>query len=125
MALIRRHKREADSDVDISRQLGNKYIQIFKILEKMKELEGKLDENQRLMRELHKKYVKMGEKKLRAIPYRTRTRSAIKLILKKHSPLSSDQLCKLIGLSRTRCNEYLKELENSGAATTKIVERKK
>jgi DNA-binding Lrp family transcriptional regulator len=46
-------------------------------------------------------------------------------LLKKHKNLSSSQLSKLIGLSRTRCNEYLKELEREEIAENITVGRKK
>jgi len=53
------------------------------------------------------------------------TKEAIKLILEKHNELSSAQLSKLMKLSRTRCNEYLKEIEIEGIATSRIYCRKK
>jgi response regulator of citrate/malate metabolism len=54
-----------------------------------------------------------------------KTKGAIKLILQKHKELTSSDLSKLIKLSRTRCNEYLKEMENDGILTSKINCRKK
>lgn len=125
MVNIGNFKKSQENDMEISRQLGNQYIQIFKMHEKINELEGKLGENQRLLSELQRKYIKMGEKGIKTVPYRAKTKAAIRLILKKHVTMTSDQLCKVIGLSRTRCNEYLKELENSGLAESKLVDRKK
>ena len=38
----------------------------------------------------------------------------IKLILEKNKQLTSSELNRLIGLSRTRCNEYFKQMEELG-----------
>mgnify|MGYP001379926662 CR=1 FL=1 len=54
-----------------------------------------------------------------------KTKEAIKLILQKHTELTSSELGRIIKLSRTRCNEYLKEMENEGILTSKINCRKK
>jgi len=54
-----------------------------------------------------------------------KTKDAIKIILQKHKELTSSELSKLIKLSRTRCNEYLKEMENDGILISKINCRKK
>jgi len=54
-----------------------------------------------------------------------KTKGAIKLILQKHKELTSSELSRLIKLSRTRCNEYLKEMENEGILMSKINCRKK
>lgn len=123
--MITKRKKMMEMDIDISRQLGSQYIQIFKILEKMKEMDERIQENQKLLKEFNKKYTKMRQKKIKSIPYKTKTKEAIKLILKKHGNLTSNQLCKLIGLSRTRCNEYLKKLEKNGEAVGEVIERKK
>jgi biotin operon repressor len=118
-------KSDSNTNIDISRQLGSQYIQIFKILEKMKDMDERISQNQELLIELNKKYTRMKNKKVKSIPYKTKTKEAIKLILKKQGKLSSNQLCKLIGLSRTRCNEYLRRLEMEGDAVGEIIERKK
>jgi uncharacterized membrane protein len=125
MVNIKKLRKGSEATVDISRQLGNQYVHMFKMMEKMRELDSKVNENHRLLKEMYKKYVKMGEKKVKTIPYRTKTRSAIKLILKKQGKMTSNQLCKMIGLSRTRCNEYLKDLENRGEATSEVINRRK
>lgn len=54
-----------------------------------------------------------------------RMKEKIILLLQENKRLSSYQLSKLIGLSRTRCNEYLKELAREGLAEGVIIGRKK
>ncbi len=119
--LLKRGKNE-DLKGGISKQLGVQYIQIFKILERMKELD---QENQSLLKDLGKKYVRVIEKKKRSIPLKERTKTAIRIILKKHGKLTSNQLSKIIQLSRTRCSEYLKEMEEAKIVRGETIKRKK
>jgi len=124
--MIKLLKREKKNELDeaISKQLGVQYIQIFKILEKMKELDEKIQENQLLLKDLSNKYIKLNKEK-NNIPLKEKTKVAIKLILKKHGKMTSDQLSKIIQLSRTRCSEYLKELEDEKLIKGEIINRKK
>jgi len=46
-------------------------------------------------------------------------------LLKRHEKLSSNELSDLIGLSRTRCNEYFKMMENLGIVKPILVRKKK
>ena len=46
-------------------------------------------------------------------------------LLEKHEKLTSSQLSNLLGMSRTRCNEYLKNLEREGITKGKITDMKK
>jgi len=124
--MIKLLKREKKDELDeaISKQLGVQYIQIFKILEKMKELDEKIQENQLLLKDLSNKYVKLNKEK-NNISLKEKTKVAIKLILKKYEKMTSDQLSKIIQLSRTRCSEYLKELEDEKLIKGEIINRKK
>jgi len=122
--LLKRRKNE-DLNEGISKQLGVQYVQIFKILERMKELDQKIQENQSLLKDLRKKYVRVIEKKKRSIPLKERTKTAIRIILKKHGKLTSNQLSKIIQLSRTRCSEYLKEMEEAKIVRGETINRKK
>ena len=121
--LLKREKKD-ELDETISKQLGVQYIQIFKILEKMKELDEKIQENQLLLKDLSNKYVKLNKEK-NNISLKEKTKVAIKLILKKYEKMTSDQLSKIIQLSRTRCSEYLKELEDEKLIKGEIINRKK
>ncbi|MCD6371247.1 MAG: winged helix-turn-helix domain-containing protein [Candidatus Aenigmarchaeota archaeon] len=54
-----------------------------------------------------------------------KTKLAIKLLIKKHGGVTASQLSKLINLSRTRCNEYLKQMEKEGMLKSKVEGKKK
>jgi len=123
LKLIKRGKKDEMNEV-ISKQLGVQYIQIFKILERMRELDEKIKENQLLLKDLTEKYMRMYKKK-NEIPLKEKTKVAIKLILKKHGKMTSNELSKILHLSRTRCSEYLKELEEEKIVKGEIVKRKK
>ena len=123
LKLLKRDKKDEMKGV-ISKQLGVQYIQIFKILERMKELDEKIKQNQLLLKDLTKKYIIMNKKK-NNIPLKEKTKVAIKLILKKHGKMTSNQLSKILHLSRTRCSEYLKELEKEKIVKGEIIKRKK
>jgi len=124
MIKLLKRKKNDDLKEGISKQLGVQYVQIFKILERMKELDQKIQENQALLKDLSKKYMRMSNKKSR-IPLKERTKAAIRLILKKHRKLTSNQLSKIIHLSRTRCSEYLKEMEKAKIVEGETIRRKK
>lgn len=47
-------------------------------------------------------------------PVEIRRMERVKNLLQKHGRLSSRDLAKLTGLSRTRCNEYFKQMESLG-----------
>jgi len=49
----------------------------------------------------------------------------IRFLLKKHEKLSSRELSQLIGLSRTRCNEYFKKMENLKLVKSVLAGREK
>lgn len=123
LKLLKKDKKD-ELEESISKQLGVQYIQIFKILERMKELDGKIEQNQLLLKDLTNKYIKMNKEK-NNIPLKEKTKMAIKLILKKHGKMTSDQLSKIIHLSRTRCSEYLKELEDEKVIEGEVINRKK
>jgi len=121
--MIKLFKRDKNVDLteNVSKQLGIQYVQIFKILERIEDLSEKVEKNQKLLRELHKRY----ERKYEKLSLKKRTKEAIILILRKHEKLTSDQLSKIIHLSRTRCSEYLKELEEEKKIESEMVNRKK
>ena len=54
-----------------------------------------------------------------------KTKEAIRLILQKYREMTPYQLSKLIKLSRTRCNEYLKQMEDDGLTISRTISRKK
>jgi DNA-binding transcriptional regulator LsrR (DeoR family) len=46
-------------------------------------------------------------------------------LLKKHEKITSSKLSQLTGLSRTRCNEYFKLMENLGIVKVSIEKKEK
>jgi len=109
---------------DIIRQLDGQYAKMSIELEELRNLKQKIEK-------IDSKLMAMEEIIARSSPvFQTRsksstTKAAIKLILQKHGELTSLQLSKLMNLSRTRCNEYLKQMESEGMATSRIYCRKK
>ena len=113
--------KKTDLTEDVSKQLGIQYVQIFKILERIQDLSEKVDKNQKLLREINKRYARKHER----LSLKKRTKAAVRLILKKYGKMTSDDLSKVIHLSRTRCSEYLKELQQEKIVESEIVNRKK
>ncbi len=56
---------------------------------------------------------------------KTKIKSQVMSLLKEHKKLSSYELSRLVGLSRTRCNEYFRELAKEGLTEGVIIDRKK
>jgi predicted transcriptional regulator len=54
-----------------------------------------------------------------------KVKSMVKSLLEEHKRLTASQLSKLVNLSRTRCSEYLKELERKGLAKGTNVRRQR
>jgi len=122
---IFRSKNGKKAELDNSLQrLDAQYARISMEFEKLRNLERKIEKLDSKLREVKG----MLDNKPAILPTNVRsskTKEAIKLILKKYGELSSAQLAKLIKLSRTRCNEYLKEMEREGDLVSRVESRKK
>ncbi len=94
------------------------------ILERLKKLNEKIDRIEAKLKGLDD-MVSSGGMSLQPRTISVKTKEAIKLILQKYGKVTPSQLSKLIKLSRTRCNEYLKGMENEGIAISIIDCRKK
>lgn len=55
----------------------------------------------------------------------SKTEETLKLIMQKNNGITVYQLCKIIKLSRNRCSEYLKKMEEEGIVTSSLTDRKK
>jgi response regulator of citrate/malate metabolism len=55
----------------------------------------------------------------------SKMKKMIRMLLQEHGKLTSSQLSELINLSRTRCNEYLKEMETENEIKGTVVHRQK
>jgi len=58
-------------------------------------------------------------------PVKIKRKREITKLLESHSRLTSTQLSLITGISRTRCNEYLRELEEQGLAKGIVNNKKK
>lgn len=105
----------------IKQQLDVQYAMISKLLDRLLILERRVEEIFEIVKGIKDS---MKEEK-RTLSLSARTKEAIKLILKKQGRLTASSLAKLINLSRTRCNEYLKEMEREGTVKSEISKRKK
>ena len=117
-------KNDVDFD-DILKQLNMYTMQVALELEAIKGLGDKFgDINQRLSN-LEKKMDGEFESRNNFIPLILKNKSAIKLILQRHGKISSSKLSQIIKLSRTRCNEYLIEMEKDGILVSKMEGKEK
>ncbi len=115
------------SEDELNKQLNIQYAHIFKLIEDVREINHKIDKLYLLLEEMSKTRTELPQlqQKETTLTKKDKTRDAIKLILKRRGKMTSEDLCKIIGLSRTRCNEYLKDLERDKEAKSEIINRKK
>lgn len=121
-------KKIQGSEEELNKQLNIQYAHIFKLIEDVREINHKIDKLQLLVEDILKSKNEISQtvqKELPTLTKKDKTRDAIKLILRKKGKMTSDDLCKIIGLSRTRCNEYLKDLERNKEAKSEVMGRKK
>jgi predicted transcriptional regulator len=105
----------------ISHQLNGEVNPFNKILER-------IDNVTLLLQKLNEKIdtlIENLEKRSRISPVEKKRKEEILSILKENKGLSVYKLSGLIGLSRTRCNELLKSLENEGMVESIRVGRRK
>lgn len=122
MLKIKKNDRDLD---EVLKQLNMYTMQVALELEAIKNLGTKFDDINRKLDELERRMSDGAEEKTDSIPLTLKNRSAIKLIIERHGELTSSELSKLIKLSRTRCNEYLVEMEKDGILMSKREGRKK
>ena len=109
---------------DSVKQLDAKYANIAIELERMRKISEKIDRIEAKLRGIDD-IVSSGGMSLQPRTISVKTKEAIRLMLQKYGKVTPSQLSKLIKLSRTRCNEYLKDMENEGTAISTIECRKK
>jgi response regulator of citrate/malate metabolism len=106
------------------REMDINYVKMAYELEKLRSVNRKIDTINTKIRAFEEVASTNGLD-IKPQTMSVKTKDAIRLILQKHTELTSSELSRVIKLSRTRCNEYLKELENEGILTSKINCRKK
>ncbi|MBD3155045.1 MAG: winged helix-turn-helix transcriptional regulator [Candidatus Aenigmarchaeota archaeon] len=122
MFKIKKNDRDLD---EVLKQLNMYTMQVALELEAIKNLGTKFDAMNKKLEDLEKRISDDVEEQTSSIPLTLKNRSAIKLIVERYGKITSSQLSKLIKLSRTRCNEYLVEMEKDGILVSKRDGRKK
>jgi len=118
------NKRPNQESVEsIIKRLDMQYAHLALEFEKIKLLNEKIEKLNSKIKEIEDMISRGIKFQSRSVS--TKTKEAIKLILKKYGELTSEQLSKILKLSRTRCNEYLKEMEEEGITKSRIFCRKK
>ena len=123
-SILKSKRNEKDPLNENVREMDINYIKMAYELEKLRSVNRKIDTLNTKIRAFEEVASTNGFE-IKPQTMSLKTKDAIKLILQKHKELTSSELSKLIKLSRTRCNEYLKEMENDGILTSKINCRKK
>ena len=123
-SIFKSKKNEKDVMNETIRQMDVNYVKMVYELEKVKNLNRKIDTLNSKMRAFEEVASTSGIE-IKPQTMSVKTKDAIRLILQKHKELTSSELSRIIKLSRTRCNEYLKEMENEGILLSRINCRKK
>lgn len=95
------------------------------LMERIGELDKKIDSMKDLFQK--KPVIRQDIPKYKATetPVKSKRKEEVMKILKENKRLTATQLSTLTGMSRTRCNEYLKELEKDGMAQGTVINKKK
>lgn len=108
----------------IVKLLDMRYAQMAMEIERLKNLGQKIDRIEAKVLNIDDTISSTGIK-LQQRTIAVKTKEAIKMILQKYNEITPSQLSKLIKLSRTRCNEYLKQMEDEGMMLSRVDSRKK
>jgi DNA-binding Lrp family transcriptional regulator len=117
-------KDEQKSIETLLKQLDLRYAQLAIEIESLKNLNQKIDRMESKLRGIDDVISESGIT-LQRRTVSVKTKEAIRMILQKYREITPSQLSKLIKLSRTRCNEYLKQMEDDGMAISRTLSRKK
>jgi uncharacterized membrane protein len=120
-------ERQQSIEDELNKQLNIQYAHIFKLTEEVREMNQKIEKILVELEEIKQKLDKasIATEEVQPITKKDKTKEAIKIILRKKGRMTSEELCQIIGLSRTRCNEYLKEMERNNEAKSEVINRKK
>ncbi|MFH0929621.1 MAG: winged helix-turn-helix domain-containing protein [Candidatus Aenigmatarchaeota archaeon] len=108
----------------IVKLLDMRYAQMALEIERLKNLGQKIDRIEAKVLNIDDTISSTGIK-LQQRTIAVKTKEAIKMILQKYNEITPSQLSQLIKLSRTRCNEYLKQMEDEGMMLSRVDSRKK
>lgn len=93
--------------------------------ERIMEMDSKIEEIAEKMDEMMFLYKSNSREKTSPSVRKMRVKEMITLLLQQHDTLSAPQLSELMNLSRTRCSEYLKEMERRGVLVSELNCRKR
>jgi Fic family protein len=128
-SLSNAHKiRELEKEKSFNQRLETLILRKFKetgLEDRMKGMDGKLDKLTEKLNEFMYMYESNCRQKNSPTAKKVKVKEMIKLLLSQHGSLSAPNVSKFLNLSRTRCSEYLKEMENSGALSSELRCRKR
>ena len=93
---------------------------LFRMAEMDKKIEALRHDRMKEFVEMREYNVSENTESIRKV----KVKNMVKSLLGEHGKLTSAEMSKLLNLSRTRCSEYLKELERKGLAKGVKVRRK-
>lgn len=93
--------------------------------ERIMEMDSKIEEIAEKMDEMMFLYKSNSREKTSPSVRKMRVKEMITLLLQQHDTLSAPQLSELMNLSRTRCSEYLKEMERRDVLVSELNCRKR
>jgi biotin operon repressor len=118
-------KNEKDNEIsEMIKLIDSQLSMISMEIEKMKNLASKIENIEKKMAILEELIKEQGVE-IKPRPVSEKTKEAIKTLLKKYGSLNAWQLGKLLNMSRTRCAEYLKQMEEEGILVSEWKSRKK
>lgn len=109
---------------EIAKQFDIQYIQMAMELEKTKSTLKKVNKMDSRLRDIENT-IKSEGVVVKSTTISTKVKESIRIILMKQPYITSMQLSKAMNMSRTRCNEYLKGMENDGILSSFLKCRKK
>lgn len=120
--------RELEKEKSINKRLESLIFKKFKEIgleDKINDLDNKLEDVADKMDEMKFIFESNSRSKNSSSVRKLRVKEMMSLLLEQHGTLSAPQLSKLLNLSRTRCSEYLKEMEIKGVLASDLNCRKR
>jgi biotin operon repressor len=109
---------------EIAKQFDMQYIQMAMELERTKSALKKVHKIDSRLRDIENT-IKSEGVVVKSTTISSKVKETIRIMLMKQPAITSVQLSKSLNMSRTRCNEYLKEMENDGILGSFLKCRKK
>ena len=120
---LKKEKKESEIS-EMIKLIDSQLSMISMEIEKMKNLASKIENIEKKMAILEELIKEQGIE-IKPRPVSEKTKEVIKTLLKKYGSLNAWQLGKLMNMSRTRCAEYLKQMEEEGILVSEWRSRKK